>query len=126
MAHHLTGWTAIQYAEKHGGTLKKYNDPTERALKRVSIEKAKRVAREDPRLIYMDVPSGRRNPHRKLTKLQRKVRAAKASANRRVAVALAKYLKQVNPSATHAKVQKLRGGVIKITPIRAKRRAGRK
>jgi hypothetical protein len=59
MAHHLTGWTAIQYAERHGGTLKKYRDPTERASKRVSIAKAKTVAREDPRLIYMDVKSGK-------------------------------------------------------------------
>ena len=74
MAHHLEGWTAIAYAEKHGGTLKKYADPTERALKRVTIEKAKRVAREDPRLIYMSVPSGKMrkagNPKRKSVRLK--------------------------------------------------------
>jgi hypothetical protein len=29
MAHRLEGWTAIAYAEKHGGTLKKFTDPTE-------------------------------------------------------------------------------------------------
>jgi hypothetical protein len=63
MAHRLQGWTAIRYAEKHGGTLKKFTDPTERALKRVSIEKAQRVAHEDARLIYMDVPHAKkRNP----------------------------------------------------------------
>ena len=68
MAHRLEGWTAIRYAEKHGGTLKKFSDPTERALKRVSIKKAQRVAHEDARLIYMDVPHAnnwrKRNPRR--------------------------------------------------------------
>jgi hypothetical protein len=69
MAHRLTGWTAIGYAEKHGGTLKKFTDPTERALKRVSLEKAKRVAREDSRLIYMDVKHGNvKNPSRRKAK----------------------------------------------------------
>jgi hypothetical protein len=63
MAHRLEGWTAIRYAEKHGGTLKKFSDPTERALKRVSIKKAQRVAHEDARLIYMDVPHAN-NPAR--------------------------------------------------------------
>lgn len=53
-SHHLEGWAAIEFAERHGGTLKKYADSTERGLKRISIEKAKRVAREDPRLIYLD------------------------------------------------------------------------
>jgi hypothetical protein len=70
VAHRLQGWTAIAYAKKHGGTLKKYTDPTERALSRVSIEKAERVAREDARLIYMNVPHGtarrERNPRVKL------------------------------------------------------------
>ena len=69
MAHRLEGWTAIRYAEKHGGTLKKFSDPTERALKRVSIKKAQRVAHEDARLIYMDVPHAnnwrKRNPRRR-------------------------------------------------------------
>jgi hypothetical protein len=63
MAHRLEGWTAIRYAEKHGGTLKKFSDPTERALTRVSIKKAQRVAHEDARLIYMDVPHAN-NPAR--------------------------------------------------------------
>lgn len=79
MAHHLEGWTAIAFAEKHGGTLKKYRDPTERALKRVSIEKAKRIAREDARLIYMDVPHGkwksnssRKNPRKRAATRRKK------------------------------------------------------
>jgi len=69
--HRLKGWTAIRYAEKHGGTLKKFTDPIERALERVSIEKAKRVASEDPRLIYMDVKHGNQpNPARKRVSLK--------------------------------------------------------
>lgn len=71
-----------------------------------------------PYLTHPILPKARGNPTKKTTKLERKVKAAKASAKRRVAVALAKYLKQVNPSATHAKVQKLKGGVIKITPLK--------
>jgi hypothetical protein len=64
----------------------------------------------------------RRNP----TKAQRRERTRKASVQRRVAVALAKFLKQANPAmkTAGAKVQKLKGGVLKITPIRAN--AGRR
>ena len=68
------------------------------------------------------VPIGRKNPG---TKAERAVKAQKERAKRRVAVALAKYLKQVNPSATHAKVQKLKGGVIKITPMKAPKKGKR-
>lgn len=43
------------------------------------------------------------------------------SAKRRVAVALAKFLKQANPAmkTAGASIQRLKGGVIKITPIKA-------
>jgi hypothetical protein len=81
MAHKLTGWTAIQYAERHGGTLQKYADPTERALKRVSIEKAKDIASEDPRLIHMSIKHGSgRNP-------------TKRSTRKRVSRSLTKYVR---------------------------------
>lgn len=94
-AHRLEGWTAIAYAEKHGGTLKKFADPTERALKRVSIEKAKAVAREDARLIYMDAPHGwqsnRGNP--------RKVKGRSTTLRNMASVT----------------IQKLPNGVVKIT-----------
>jgi hypothetical protein len=55
------------------------------------------------------------------TKKATQAKARKASAKRRVAVALAKYLKQQNPAAklAGAKVEKLAGGVLKITPIKA-------
>jgi hypothetical protein len=48
----------------------------------------------------------------------------KAAVSRRVASALAGFLKKMNPGtkAAGAKVQRLKGGVIKITPI--KRNAG--
>jgi len=63
----------------------------------------------------------KRNPGGRMTKLQRKVKAQKASVERRVASALAKFLKQANPAmkTAGAKLQRLKGGVIKITPIKA-------
>lgn len=66
------------------------------------------------------------NPARGRTKAERAVASQKASAKRRVAVALAKFLRQQNPGAklAGAKVEKLGGGVIKITPIKMNR--GRK
>ena len=68
-----------------------------------------------------------RNPSKKLSKLERAVKAKKAAVQRRVASALAKYLKQVNPSGKFvaAKVQKLKGGVLKITPIKAPQKGKR-
>jgi hypothetical protein len=66
----------------------------------------------------------KKNPGgRKLTKLQKKVKAAKASAKRRVAVALAKYLKQANPGRkiVGARVYKGKGGSRRIVPVFAKR-----
>ena len=65
---------------------------------------------------------GRKNP----TKAQKLAKARKASVERRAAAALRKYLKIQNPAmkAIGAAVQKLKRGVLKITPIKAKR--GRK
>src|ERR1035437_8683859 len=55
------------------------------------------------------------------TKAQKREKTRKVSAKRRVAVALGKYLKQLNPGSklAGAKVEKLAGGVLKITPIKA-------
>ncbi len=66
----------------------------------------------------------RKNP----TKAQKKERTRKASAKRRVATALAVWLKKMNPGAklAGAKVEKLAGGVLKVTPIRANRARGRR
>lgn len=55
------------------------------------------------------------------TKAQKREKTRKASVQRRVAVALAKFLKQANPAmkTSGAQVQRLKGGVLKITPIKA-------
>lgn len=68
------------------------------------------------------IGSRRSNPSagRRQTVAQKREKSRKASTERRVATALAKFLK-ANPAtrnATGAKVQKLAGGVLKITPIR--------
>jgi len=63
--------------------------------------------------------SSRKNP----TKAQKREKSRKASVQRRVAVALAKFLKQANPAmkTAGASIQRLKGGVLKITPIKANR-----
>jgi hypothetical protein len=63
---------------------------------------------------------------KRVTKVQAREKARKASVERRVAAALAKYLKVQNPAmkTLGAAVQKLKNGVLKITPIKATR--GRK
>jgi hypothetical protein len=63
---------------------------------------------------------------KRVTKAKAREKSRKASVQRRVALSLAKYLKQVNPSmkTVGAKVQRLARGVLKITPIKAIR--GRK
>ncbi len=47
----LHGLDAINYAEKHGARLAKYNDPIERG-RRVTLEEAREIAKVDPNLIY--------------------------------------------------------------------------
>ena len=68
--------------------------------------------------------TGRNPAGAKLTKAEKKEKARKAAVRRRVAVALAKFLKQTNPgkSFTHASIQRLKGGVLKITPVAAAKR----
>jgi len=62
----------------------------------------------------------RKNP----TKAQKREKARKASVKRRVATALANFLKQANPGskATSAKVTRLKGGGFTIRPIKAVKR----
>jgi len=50
----LEGYDAITYAEANALALSKYNDPTEDAREDLTVEEARAVAREDPRLIYID------------------------------------------------------------------------
>lgn len=58
-------------------------------------------------------------PQKNPSKLQRALMTQKKRTERRVADALAKYLKVQNPGqkVTSAKIQRLKGGVIKITPL---------
>lgn len=51
----LAGSVAIDYAERHGLTLSKYADPTEDARNGVSTAEARKIAREDPSLIYLEI-----------------------------------------------------------------------
>ena len=51
----LKGWEAIAYAQSHDLTLHKYEDPTEDAREGLSVAQARRVALEDPALIYLEV-----------------------------------------------------------------------
>ena len=78
------------------------------ANKQAGIRGAVKVVRSNP---------GRKNP----TKAQKREKTRKVSAKRRVAVALAKFLKHANPAmkTAGASIQRLKGGVIKITPIKA-------
>jgi hypothetical protein len=64
---------------------------------------------------------------KRMTKTARRLNASKRSKQKRMAAALRKYLQQQNPGTklAGAKVQKLKGGVIKITPIKANRRVKR-
>jgi hypothetical protein len=79
-------------------------------------------------IVTYDTGSGIMRNRKNPTKAQRATKARKASVARRVASALAKYLKQQNPGTklAGAKVEKLKGGVLKITPIKANRARGKR
>ena len=49
----LTGIAAIEYAEANDLTLSKYTDPIEDARVGLTTDEARKVAAEDPRLIYL-------------------------------------------------------------------------
>jgi hypothetical protein len=59
----------------------------------------------------------------RMTKRKRTEHTRKLSAKRRVETALKKYLKQQNPAmkTAGAKVFKLKGGALRIVPVKAKR-----
>lgn len=50
----LTGTDAIDFAEEHGLTLSKHEDPIEEARDGLTVEEAREVASEDPALIYVE------------------------------------------------------------------------
>ena len=49
----LEGHAAIAYAEAHEMTLSKYTDPTEGAREGLTADEARKVAREDARLVFL-------------------------------------------------------------------------
>ncbi|WP_438029076.1 hypothetical protein [Sorangium sp. So ce233] len=52
----LTGWTAIEAAERAGLKLSKATDPTDGARDGLSVDEARAVAAEDPSLIFVEAP----------------------------------------------------------------------
>jgi acyl-CoA hydrolase len=72
----------------------------------------------------------RDNPRKKMTKLQRRLKAHHAARKRAKARAAHALLKQMNPAGTMKKitgvrVRKLKGGGVSVTPVKAQRRAAR-
>ena len=53
----LTGHAAIEYVEVHGGRLCKHADPIEGARDDLTTDEARAVAREDPQLVYVELPT---------------------------------------------------------------------
>lgn len=51
----LTGYAAIEYAEANSLTLNKYADPAEDAREGLGVDEARKVATEDPSLIYIEI-----------------------------------------------------------------------
>jgi len=51
------GYDAIEMAEREGLLLSTYNSPMELAREDVSVEDARAIVKEDPSLVYLDVPT---------------------------------------------------------------------
>jgi hypothetical protein len=52
----LTGFAAIEFAEKHNLRLKKHGDPVDGPVEGLTVAEAEAIADEDEGLIYLDVP----------------------------------------------------------------------
>lgn len=52
----LTGFAAIEFAEKHNLPLKKQGDPVNGPSGGLTVAEAEAIADEDEELIYLDVP----------------------------------------------------------------------
>jgi hypothetical protein len=88
-----------------------------------ATRKARKVFPHYSRYKVVSNSARRKNP----TKIQKREATKKASAKRRVAVALAKFLKQANPAmkTEGATVTRLKGGGFTIRPIKATKRGRR-
>ena len=53
---HLTGFDAIEYAEKHNLTLNKLGDDIDEPASGLTVPEAEAIADEDEDLIFLDVP----------------------------------------------------------------------
>ncbi|HKB03144.1 MAG TPA: hypothetical protein VKD90_13040 [Gemmataceae bacterium] len=51
----LTGYAAIEFAEKHNLTLKKHGDAIDEPADGLTVAEAEAIAEEDESLIYMDL-----------------------------------------------------------------------
>ena len=51
----LTGFAAIEFAEKHNLALSKHGDPVDRPVQGLTVAEAEAIADEDEGLIYLDV-----------------------------------------------------------------------
>ena len=52
----LTGFGAIEFAEKHNLRLKKHGDAVDGSARELTVAEAEAIADEDEGLIYLDVP----------------------------------------------------------------------
>jgi len=52
----LTGYAAIEYAEKHNLPLSKHGDAVDDPATGLTIAEAEAIAEEDEELVYLDVP----------------------------------------------------------------------
>jgi len=53
----LTGFSAIEYAEKEGLTLRKKADSIDDGAEGLTVPEAEAIAIDDPELIWLDVPA---------------------------------------------------------------------
>ncbi len=52
----LTGYAAIEFAEKHNLTLSKHGDAVDDSATGLTVAEAEAVAEEDEDLVFLDVP----------------------------------------------------------------------
>ncbi len=52
----LTGYAAIEFAEKHNLRLSKHGDTVDEPAQGLTVPEAEAIAEEDEDLIYLDVP----------------------------------------------------------------------
>jgi hypothetical protein len=52
----LTGYTAIEFAEKHNLTLSKHGDAVDDPATGLTVAEAEAIAEDDEELVYLDLP----------------------------------------------------------------------